>query len=272
MSTDDPASADPIDARWLRDTCGLAAVEVLDETPSTMDRGRELAADARAALPAAVIAQRQTAGRGRRGGAWWQAPGSLAVSLVLDAGGRGGPRPVWALACGVAVAEAIRDLEPGVAATVRWPNDVEADGRKLGGILVDATPHGRAVFGIGVNTAGSCRDAPRGLRPRVVTLPDITGRPLPRQRLLAAVVTRLTGLLSQAADDPAAVARRYRPLCGLTGSRVRVFVGDRTHRGVCLGVADDGGIVVDSPGGTVVLHSGSLTPPGSEWRGGTGGT
>lgn len=266
MPRDRSSSDDPIDAEWLRAAGGLALLEVLPEATSTMDRGREIAADAAAVLPAAVIADRQTAGRGRRGASWWQPPGSLAVSLVVDAAGHGGPRPTWSLACGVVVAEAIRDLEPSVTATVRWPNDVEVGSRKLAGILVEAAPHGRAVFGIGVNTTGRAGDAPAALRPRVVTLPDLTGRPLPRQRLLAAVVPRLLDLLAEAIDDPAAVARRYRPLCGLSGTQVRVHVGDVVHAGLCRGIADSGGLIVDAVDGTVVLHAGSLTPPGAEWR------
>ena len=271
MPRDRACSDDPIDVEWLRADGGLSLVEVLPEAASTMDRGRELAADAAAFLPAAVIAERQTAGRGRRGASWWQPPGSLAVSLVIDATGHGGPRPTWSLACGVVVAEAIRDLEPSVAATVRWPNDVEVGGRKLAGILVEAAPHGRAVFGIGVNTTGSVGAAPPALRSRVVTLPDLTGRPLARQRLIAAVTPRLRDLLAETTDDPAAVARRYRPLCSLTGTEVRVHVGDVVHAGICQGVADSGGLVVDAADGTVVVHSGSLTPPGAEWRGDAAG-
>ena len=268
MSAGSCPAADPIDVEWLRAASGLATVEVLAEATSTMDRGREIAASAAARLPAAVIAERQTAGRGRRGAAWWQPPGSLAVSLVIDGAAWGAEaRPIWSLACGVALAETLRTLEPSVAAVVRWPNDVEAGGRKLAGILVEAATGGRAVFGIGVNTTGASASAPEPLRPRVVTLPDLTGRPLARQRLLAALMPRLIDLL---AADAAVLAARYRPLCGLTGKLVRVYVGDVIHEGTCRGVADDGGLVVATATDTVVIRSGSLTAPGSEWRGAGG--
>ncbi len=262
-----PPADDPIDVEWLRGASGLQRVEVLVEAASTMDRSREIAADPHAALPAAVIADRQTAGRGRRGAAWWQPPGSLAVSVVIDASASvDGARPIWSLACGIAVAESIRLLEPTVETRVRWPNDVEVHGRKLAGILVETAACGRAIFGIGVNTTGTAAEAARVLRPRVVTLPDLTGRPLARQRFLAAFVPRLIDLLAASAV-PAAVADRYRPLCGLAGGPVRVFAGERIHEGLCRGIADDGGLVVDTAAGTVVIHSGSLAAPGSEWRG-----
>jgi BirA family biotin operon repressor/biotin-[acetyl-CoA-carboxylase] ligase len=263
-----PPDHDPIDVEWLRAASGLELVEVLAEATSTMDRGREIATAVDSPLPAAVIAERQTAGRGRRGASWWQPPGSLAVSLVVDGAAWGGsPRPIWSLACGIALAETIRLLEPSVAAVVRWPNDVEVGGRKLAGILVESATGGRSVFGIGVNTTGTAAEAPEPLRQRVATLPDLTGRPLARQRLLAVLVPRLLDLL---AADAAETAGRYRSLCGLTGKSVRVFVGDAIHEGTCRGVADDGGLVVATAAGEVVIHSGSLTPPGSEWRGGQG--
>jgi BirA family biotin operon repressor/biotin-[acetyl-CoA-carboxylase] ligase len=260
-------SDDPIDAQWLRVASGLGSVEVLAEARSTMDRGREIAADPAAELPAAVIADRQTAGRGRRGAGWWQPPGSLAVSIVIDGSvSPDGPRPIWSLACGVAVAETIRSLEPALDARVRWPNDVDISGRKLAGILVETAAADRAIFGIGVNTSGSADDAPPPLRPRVATLPDLTGRSLARQRFLAEFVPRLLDLLA-AANVPAAVASRYRPLCGLTGRHVRVYAGDHVHAGTCRGIDDGGGLVVEKTTGPVVIRSGSLAAPGTEWRG-----
>ena len=68
----------------LRDAAGFPTVEIHPELGSTMDRARALAADATVSLPALVLAERQTAGHGRRGAGWWQAPGSLAVSIVVD--------------------------------------------------------------------------------------------------------------------------------------------------------------------------------------------
>ena len=264
-----PASTDdPIAEAWLRAAAGVATVEVLAEADSTMDRARQIAADPLARLPAAVIADRQTGGRGRRGAAWWQPPGSLAMSLVIDGSSMaGGVTPTWSLACGVALAETIRDLEPSVAARVRWPNDIEVAGRKLAGILVETAADGRAVFGVGVNTSGRASDAPEPLRDRVITLPDVTGRIMPRQRLLAALLPRLLDVLGRLAADPRMLGRRYRPLCSLTGCDVRVFVGDTIHAGLCRGIDDGGGLVVETDTGRTVVRSGSLTPPGGEWRG-----
>jgi len=255
---------DPIDIAALR-AAGFAAVEVLAEAESTMERARELAAVADCPLPAAVIADRQTRGRGQRGARWWQPPGSLAVSIVLAANA-GPPPPTWSLACGVALAETLRGIEPAVPAVVRWPNDVEVAGRKLAGILVETVAGGRAIFGIGVNTTGTAAAAPGALAARVATLPDLVGAPLPRTPLLAAFLTRFERLLADMAADPAVLVARYRPLCGLDGEVVTIHAAAR-HHGICRGIAADGSLGLDTAHGRRQFASGSLTDPAAVWRG-----
>lgn len=271
-----PPSPPPgLDIAALRAASGLAAVEHLAEVPSTMDRARALALDPRAALPALVVADRQTAGRGRRGAAWWQAPGSLAASLVLDgaalapAGGTAAPlTPLFALACGVAVAETIRALEPTVAARVRWPNDVVVGAGKLAGILVETAPAARLVIGVGLNTSGHAGDAPAALRQRVATLPDLTGRSLDRTQCLAALVPRLLDLLARAVAEPAGLLERYRGLCSLAGTTVTVHREDgKRVTGPCRGIDASGALVVETAAGPFHFLSGSLTDPLDVWRG-----
>lgn len=260
--------AEPVDAAALA-AAGYATVVHLPELESTMVEARRLAAEPSARLPALVIADRQTDGRGRRGAGWWQADGSLAASVVVDGHAVGlatpEPQPAWSLACGVALAETIRDLEPTVDVRLKWPNDVEAAGRKLAGIIVEADTTGRTIFGIGVNTAGSATTAPVPIRDRVVTLPDLVGRPLSRARLLTGFLPRLCELMRAMDADRGTLTRRYHPLCGLTGRRVTIHVGSERHSGVCHGIAADGSLVIDTPAGRRSFTSGSLAAPGSEW-------
>lgn len=237
---------------------------------STMDEARALADDPATPLPAVVVADRQEAGRGRRGAGWWQATGALAASLVIAGDAGGPPRPTWALACGVALAEALRAVEPSVAALVRWPNDVEAAGRKCAGILVETAAHSRAVVGIGVNTSGTAAHAPAPIRHRVGTLPDLTGRPLDRAVLLAAFLPRFVGLVAAFERDPEALLGRYRPLCALDGTVVTVHTGTARHTGVCRGIARSGALVLDTPTGRREFTSGSLADPADVWPGPAG--
>jgi BirA family biotin operon repressor/biotin-[acetyl-CoA-carboxylase] ligase len=269
---------DVIDPAVLLDRAGLVTFEHHAVVGSTMERARELALDADCPLPAAVVADLQSLGRGQRGARWWQASGSLAVSVVVDVAhvaqssnpsmARSAPPAVWSLACGVALAESVAEVAPGIDPFVRWPNDIEADGRKLAGILVEATSGGRAIFGIGVNTTGSCRDAPPPLDKRIVTVPDLTGSPLPRERLLVDLLPRLFGLLAATALDPEAFVSRYRARCGLDGHPITVFSGAERLTGICRGIAADGTLLLDTPAGRVHVTSGSLTNPADVWRGG----
>jgi BirA family biotin operon repressor/biotin-[acetyl-CoA-carboxylase] ligase len=264
-----PPPADRIDAEALCATAGLGTFEHLPAVASTMDRARELAAEPGCRLPAVVVADGQTSGRGRQGAGWWQFPGSLATSVVVDPGvfGARAPPTVWSLACGVAVAESVAALAPPLSPSVRWPNDVEVAGRKLAGILVETAARGRVIFGVGVNTTGSARDAPPPLDDRVVTLPDLTGVALPRHRLLAEFLPRLFGLLAETATDPRGLLPRYRPRCSLDGQPVTVHRGGDRVAGICRGIAADGALIIDTPDGRVHVTSGSLTDPADVWRG-----
>lgn len=261
------SDAEPLDTAALV-AAGFATVVHRATVTSTMDEARRLADDPAAALPAVVVADRQDAGRGRRGAGWWQAEGALAASLVIGGPARS-PRPTWALACGVALAETLRTLEPRIVTSVRWPNDVEAAGRKLAGILVETGPHGRAVVGIGVNTSGSAAEAPVELRHRVGTIPDLAGRPLDRVTLLAALWPRFRDLLAALEDDPEILVARYRPLCGLDGSVVTLHAGATRHMGLCRGIAPSGALVLDTAEGRREFTAGSLTDPADVWLGST---
>jgi BirA family biotin operon repressor/biotin-[acetyl-CoA-carboxylase] ligase len=288
---------DPIDAESLRERAGLATFEQHAELASTMDRGRELATDPETPLPAAVVADLQTLGRGRRGARWWQPPGSLAVSIVLDAASAGivsdepvEPRPTWSLAAGVALAESLSAIVPEVDPRVRWPNDIESGGRKLAGILIETCPGGRAIIGIGVNTTGTAAVAPRAIADRVATIPDRIGRPLPRVVLLADFMPRFCRLLVAIAADPGLLVSRYRPFCSLLGSDVTIYRGGQagqagqaadphlpndlrsTIQGRCHGIDRHGAIVIDTVAGRMHLASGSLTRPDDVWLGDDGPT
>ena len=267
------APPDPIDPAALLAASGLATFEHSSEIVSTMERAREMAITVGLPLPAAIVADRQTFGRGQQGARWWQAPGSLAVSVVLGAVDAGtlavplAPQPIWSLACGVALAETLALLLPTVRPRVRWPNDIEVQGKKLAGILVETAPGDRVIFGIGVNTTGSAATAPIPLRTKLTTLPDLTGRPLPRQRVLAEFLPRFFQLLRAIAADPGVLQLRYRPLCALTGQVVTIHRGGTLLRGLCRGIAADGALLLDAETGPLRVHSGSLTDPADVWRG-----
>jgi BirA family biotin operon repressor/biotin-[acetyl-CoA-carboxylase] ligase len=167
-----------------------------------------------------VVADHQTAGRGRRGRTWESRPGTaLLVSAVL----RPAP-PLVTLAAGVAAAEACEAVA-AVAVRLKWPNDLLSDdGHKLGGILTELVD-GAAVVGLGVNLTW----APEGA--------DCLGPGVERDALLAAWL--------EALDRPGDVLARYRERCTTLGTRVRVEGPRGTVEGVAADVDDEGRLVVD---------------------------
>jgi BirA family biotin operon repressor/biotin-[acetyl-CoA-carboxylase] ligase len=167
-------------------------------------------------LGSVVVADSQTAGRGRLGRRWQSPPGAgLAASFVVA------PNPLASLAAGVAAAEAC-----GPSVRLKWPNDLLLEGRKLGGILVEGRP-GRMLIGIGVNLSW----APPG------------GAYLEAGR--DSLLERLrVGLDRWLAAEPEAVGSRWRELSDTLARRVRVELAGETFDGIAEDIDDDGALIV----------------------------
>jgi BirA family transcriptional regulator, biotin operon repressor / biotin---[acetyl-CoA-carboxylase] ligase len=204
----------------------------MDSTTSTQDAARQEFTD----LPVVVIAAEQTAGRGRTGAEWWNAPRSLAVSVAFrpDAGDR---RP-FSLMAGVAAARAM----PGV--DLKWPNDVLVSDRKCGGILVEVSDS-VVVAGMGVNLWWP--DAPEG----AAGLYDSDPGPDRHAEIGALWAAEFLGLL----DKPGWPREEYRERCATLGWAI-TWEPDGSGRAV--DVSPDGGLVVETANGLETLHAGRV--------------
>jgi BirA family biotin operon repressor/biotin-[acetyl-CoA-carboxylase] ligase len=208
-------------------------------TDSTNARARELAA-AGAPHGTLVTAAEQTAGRGRQGRTWTAPPNrALLMSLLL----RDWPR-LLPLAAAVAVAEVA-----GPRAAIKWPNDVQLEGRKVAGILVEGRPReGWMVLGIGLNVAVRTEDFPPELRQTAATL----GRePADVEPALEELLTALTAWLRAPHDD---VLEAFR-------ARDALFEHDVTWAngtGVAQGIDADGRLVVQTATQTERLDAGEV--------------
>jgi len=212
----------------------------LRETGSTNDRARELAA-AGAPHGMLVTAGAQTAGRGRQGRAWAAPPGrALLMSLVLREA-----HPLLPLAAAVGVAEAVGD-----EARIKWPNDVQLDGRKVAGILAEGRPQeGWAVLGIGVNIAIRIEDLPPELHDTAGTL----GRePSDVEPFLTELLRSLERTLALAADE---LLDAWRARDALLGREITWSGGS----GTAAGVDGEGRLVVElQDGGRTALDAGEV--------------
>jgi BirA family biotin operon repressor/biotin-[acetyl-CoA-carboxylase] ligase len=214
------------------------------ETASTNADAAE-AARAGAIEGTVIVADHQTAGRGRLDRTWESPAGSgLALSAVLRPEGLELATWPWIpLTAGVATAEAVARL--GLITQLKWPNDVEVEGRKLAGILVERveTPTGAAaVVGIGLNVAMTADQLPI---PTATSL-HLEGIRVERDEVLSAVLEALARCHDMLLVDAAAVRAAYVAACSTIGSTVRVAMPDgSTLEGEATDIDQAGRLVVD---------------------------
>ena len=235
-------------------------VQVLTSTDST--NSQLLATDA-AGDPQVLFAEHQSAGRGRRGRAW-QSPFGANFYLSLA-----WTFPAWPprlttlpLAVAVALCRALANL--GVQAGIKWPNDIQVEGRKLAGILIE--PRGeaggscRVVIGAGINGAMTAAQGEGIGQPWIGLREALAGRPLPpRNTVATTLVTTLAEALAQFAEHgfaPFAPEWRQRDL--LAGRTVRLDDAPAIEA-VARGIDADGGLVLDTPAGPRTVHAGEVS-------------
>ena len=212
---------------------------------STNERAKELAA-AGAPHGTLVTADEQSAGRGRQGRAWSAPAGSsILASLVLHDFDE-----LLPLVASVAVAEACEAA--GVNCSIKWPNDVWIDGRKVAGILVEGRPQeGWAVLGVGLNVSTTSDQMPEELRDIATSLEIASRRSPSREALLEALLATLE---SRLADDHATLLAAWAERDALRGREVRWDTG----QGIAAGVDDSGALLVDTAEGRVALDAGEV--------------
>jgi len=249
----------------------VTSVEWHERIDSTNRRAFDAARDEQGPPGLLVVADEQTAGRGRQGRGWSAPPGSsLMLSLLLDRStlARVSLLP---LTVGVAVAEAARAHAEGAEVALKWPNDllVRRGGGawgKAGGILVESDERW-VVIGCGINVdwRGLDRpDAPLAIR----SLSEAADRPVDRWRLLAGLCGVLTNRLDDAAADPESVRGAYRDRCATLGQPVRVTLpGAVELRGRAADLTVDGALVLDDGEAQRVVQVGDVEHLASEAEG-----
>lgn len=248
--------ADALAARW-----GVPAVFPHGMVGSTNDIARALAAEG-AAAGTVVVAEQQTAGRGRSGKPWDSASGlGLWMSVVLRPGSLGqlGLLPILV---GLGVAEAIDPLVRPGRAMVKWPNDVLLGGRKVCGILcegaVDLNGTTAVVAGIGVNVGHAPGDFPAELTATATSLRIAAGWSPPLPELAGAIVR---AVLQRASSPPAvlggAVLAEIGERDALAGHTVRVEGADPIE-GTALGINPGGALLVRAQGALRTVHAGTV--------------
>lgn len=264
-----PSADDTIEVARVMAGTFVAEAEHHASLGSTNDRARERAAAGIARLPLLVVADEQTAGKGRGSNRWWTGRGSLAMSLLLDPmrwpGSGPAPaasQPLVGLAAAVAVVETVRPRLPGVEVGLHWPNDVFAAGRKLAGVLVEVLADRRTILGIGLNSNNTAAEAPPELRHKAVTMRDLAGGAHDPTDLLTDLLRRLEASLAKLAADSAGLGRDADRLCLQRGRELAVQSADGLTAGRCEGIAPDGAMLLATRAGLRRVYSGVVVEPG----------
>jgi len=223
--------------------------------PSTMDAAAALAHEG-AAHGVVVVADEQTQGRGRRGTAWASPAGAgLYFSFIA--------RPeairslsLLTLAAGVGVRDGILSAT-GLAADLKWPNDLLVGKRKLAGILAEGlavgTPDQAIIIGVGVNAQRAAY--PPDVRARATSIEDELGRQPDRGMLLSAILVSLWDWLARLGQSPGDILQAWRAVSpNAIGTRVEW----ERRNGVTAGIDDDGALLVKTPTGIERVIAGDL--------------
>ena len=211
---------------------------------------------------AVLLAEHQSAGRGRNGRSW-SAPPRSQIALSIGVGADGVPAESWGwlpLLTGVALVDAVRAVT-GIEAGVKWPNDVLVGTGKLAGILAEvAAPDPIIVVGLGLNVTLTAQEAPD---PRATSLQMLGAVMLDRDVLVGAVLRELATRIEkwQTAKGPdQTLVEDYRQ-CSLTlGSRVRATLpGDREITGIAIDIDSLGRLSIDTGTEVATVSAGDIT-------------
>ncbi len=234
--------------RWV-----AREIHYFEEIDSTNRLAFQLARDG-APAGSAVVAEKQTAGRGRLGRSFFSpAHQNLYTSIILRPEITIAEAPTLILAAAIAVAETLGEPE---RVEIKWPNDVLIDGLKTSGILMEmsaeATQVGFAILGIGVNLNVERDELPEDFRSRATSLRSAGGERVDR----VGFARRLFGILEDVLDRHtasgfAAIRPRFDPWFRMPGRAIEVhgMHGD-ILRGIARGIASDGALELDLPDGS----------------------
>jgi BirA family biotin operon repressor/biotin-[acetyl-CoA-carboxylase] ligase len=228
-------------------------------TTSTMDVAR---AEASAAPDGtAVLAEEQTAGRGRLGRVWVAPPGvNIYVTLVMRPPAR--KLRSLSIVSPLAVADAL-ESSVGLASTLKWPNDVLVHGRKIAGILIELTggDSRSALVGIGLNVNLDVEAVP-DIAGIATSVRRETGREASREDLFAALLNAFEARYEQALSGDAAFDD-WRSRLETLGKRVSATLPDRVEEGLAEDVDADGSLLIRRRDGSLVaVDAGDVTLSG----------
>ena len=251
---------DDVNGDGLSSGCGEIG-RIIRQVESTGSTNADLAqmADGDSSLPDGfvLLADRQTAGKGRQGRSWTSPPLSgLTFSVLLKPAVPPLRASTLPLVVGLAVAQAVSRLVPNCRVGLKWPNDIQIDGRKLCGILCEMRAEGEhvrhIVAGIGINVNLSVTDMPPEIAAIATSFSIAADHPFDRLKVLDAILDSLDQAYRQWLDEGfAALLPTIAAFDVLRDRPVTIDRGSGAFTGIACGIAPDGALLVRRDNGTV---------------------
>jgi len=214
-------------------------VYYFEEVSSTMDVARKLAQKGEEAI---VIAETQTKGKGRRGRYWHSGRGGIYFSLILKPTINPSQAHLVNLLAGVAVAITIRKLF-NINATLKWPNDVLINEKKVCGILAEMEAEADIVrfiiLGIGINVNNNISDYIES----ATSLKDVIGKEVSKKKLFLPLIKEIEKLQSFL-NQPKVLVNRWKWLSSTLGRYVRVIIQNKILEGEAIDIDNDGALIL----------------------------
>jgi BirA family biotin operon repressor/biotin-[acetyl-CoA-carboxylase] ligase len=211
--------------------------------------------------PAVVLAGRQTAGRGRAGNRWWSGTGVLTVTFAMPIEEHLLPQQI-PLVAGLAARNSAAQLAENEEISLKWPNDLVYQGRKLAGLLCERV-HRVDLIGLGVNLNLDPSQAPPSLRQRITSLSAIAGREFDPTQALICLAREIYRMLSRRGEHPfPAIIQEYDRHHALVGRRITVTASpaEGPITGLCQGLDQWGRLIVRNRSKTYRIVAGHVEP------------
>jgi BirA family biotin operon repressor/biotin-[acetyl-CoA-carboxylase] ligase len=214
-----------------------------EELDSTNSEARRLAEKGEPG-PVWISAARQTAGRGRRGRVWDSGQGNVAATLLLRPEAPASVTGQLSFVAALAAAETAAYFAPSAAITVKWPNDVLAEGKKLAGLLLEGGP-GWLAIGIGVNLASF----PPDTEFPAISLAQLGIAPPPAEEALTVLAARFAhwydGWMKTGFDT---IREAWLARAAGLGKPIRARLPNETREGVFEGIDQSGALLLNEQG------------------------
>jgi BirA family transcriptional regulator, biotin operon repressor / biotin---[acetyl-CoA-carboxylase] ligase len=247
---------------WIR------SQDWLKETESTNSLQKKAAMEEKLpSLPWLVVADQQTAGRGRSGNVWWSPSGCLMFSLALRLESSPDRMGQLSLVIGLAIANTIRRIvKHPETVRVKWPNDVYVLEKKLAGILIENVTRGQEqlwIVGVGINVLVPIQEAPKTISSNATSLhlevdPSHLGT-IFCEAILIELLTEIQAALEIWRITPDYLQENWNDFCFLTGKQLTITQPTGVIVGHCCGIDSSGGLVLlDELGRKQTILSGAV--------------